>query len=336
MKRRVLVACLAAMLSSLVAGSAWSCSRLMLHTGKVTCVARTMDLYMPDQAKMVVHPRGISRDGGVGPSSLKWTSRYGSVAMTAFDLATDDGMNEKGLSVHLLYLHGTQYEARDGRPGVGNSVWAQYLLDTCATVDEVVSSLKTFQVVSMKVQGREWPLHVACEDASGDSAIIEYVSGKMVVHHGRQYPVMTNEPTFNEQLENLKRYRLFGGKLSMPGDIDPLSRFVRAASYLKTLPEPKDANDATALVLGVARTIAVPYGAHDTSGGDSADTWPTLWFSVCDLGQHVFYFSSTRSPNVIWLDFERLRLSKGSPVMTLDPNDPSLVGEVSGSLRPGK
>jgi choloylglycine hydrolase len=28
-------------------------------------------------------PRGMSRDGGVGPKSISWTSKYGSVIATA-------------------------------------------------------------------------------------------------------------------------------------------------------------------------------------------------------------------------------------------------------------
>lgn len=32
------------------------------------------------------------------------------------------------------------------------------------------------------------------EDSTGDSAIIEIIDGKMVIHHGREYTVMTNDP----------------------------------------------------------------------------------------------------------------------------------------------
>ncbi|HEY5206095.1 MAG TPA: linear amide C-N hydrolase [Roseiarcus sp.] len=37
--------------------------------------------------------------------------------------------------------------------------------------------------------------HLALADASGDSAIFEYISGKLVIHHDRKYTVMTNSPT---------------------------------------------------------------------------------------------------------------------------------------------
>ena len=37
-------------------------------------------------------------------------------------------------------------------------------------------------------------------DATGDSAIFEYIDGKLVVHHGKQYSVMTNDPPYDQQL----------------------------------------------------------------------------------------------------------------------------------------
>ncbi len=46
-------------------------------------------------------------------------------------------------------------------------------------------------------------LHLALEDAAGDSAIIEHLDGKPVVHHGSQYRVMTNDPPYDEQLRLL-------------------------------------------------------------------------------------------------------------------------------------
>jgi|GEM_PF-4478607 len=36
-----------------------ACSRILLNTDNVHIVGRTMDLYMPDHANLVVYPRGI-------------------------------------------------------------------------------------------------------------------------------------------------------------------------------------------------------------------------------------------------------------------------------------
>ncbi|NDB69688.1 MAG: hypothetical protein EB015_17130 [Methylocystaceae bacterium] len=73
-----------------------------------------------------------------------------------------------------------------------------------------------------------------------------------------------------------------------------------------------------------------------TSGGDSADTWPTLWGSVADMTHHIHYFQSTRSPNVFWEDVSTVNTSDGAPVIDVDAYDSSLSGDVSNRLKPSK
>lgn len=332
----VAVALLATLGVAAEQGPAAACSRIFWNgNDQAKVVARTVDLFRSDEAQIAAFPRGIERNGIPGESGgLTWKAKYGSIAVTAFGTATSDGMNEKGLSANLLYLDHTKYETRDDRPALSNLLWAQWVLDNFATVNDALAGMKKVQLVSTSVADREWPLHLSIADATGDSAIIEFVDGQLVVHHGKQYTVMTNEPTLAEQLANLKKYKLFGGSRAMPGDIDPMSRFVRASSYLKTLPQPTDIRGAVAGVYSVARTVAVPFGAEDTSSSITMDTWPTLWFGIADLTHGVYYFQSTRSPNLFWVDFGRLRLDEGSPVRVIDAYDPNLDGDVSTQLHP--
>jgi choloylglycine hydrolase len=210
--------------------------------------------------------------------------------------------------------------------------YAQYMLDNFKTVKEALDAKDQFQLIDTIAANQKWPLHLSMEDAKGDAAVIEYINGKKVIYHGKQYNVMTNEPAYNQQLDNLKRYQGFGGKLPLPGDCDPLSRFVRVAAYLKTLPVPKDRRETIAGVFSVIRTAMVPFGAIDTSGNESEDAWPTLWVSVSDLTNRVYYFSSTTTPNVIWLDLKNLDFTSGKPVLSLDPNDVNLVGDMKRQL----
>jgi len=318
-----------------VVNASFACTTVFWNNNKqAKTVARTMDLYTSDQPNLVVFPRGTTRIGDAGENSLQWQAKYGSVAVTAFHTdVMSDGMNEAGFSAHLLYLDKTQYEKRDtARPGIANTLWAQYMLDNFQTVKEALANINKVQIVSAVVQGREWPIHLALEDPSGDSAIIEFIDGKMTIHHGSQYRVMTNEPAYDIQLNNLKRYKLFGGNLPMPGDVDPLSRFVRASSYLKTLPQPGNYNEAIAGVLSVIRTTMVPFGAQDTSGGKAEDSWPTRWVATADLTNKIYYFNSTTAPNIIWLDFKNLNFAEGQPVISVDPTQVKLIGEVSKSL----
>lgn len=316
---------------SLITQTAYTCTTVFSNDhGPTQVVARTMDLYLSDSPLLKVNPRGIERLGNAGENSAHWTSTYGSVVITAFKTdAVSDGMNEEGLSAHLLYLTSAVYEQRDMTiPALSNALLAQYLLDNFKTVKEAIKGLQEIQVVSMPVFGREWPVHLSMEDAQGDSAIIEFTHGKMKVYHSPNYTIMTNEPAYPIQLENIKRYRSFGGALTLPGDTDPLSRFVRVATYLKTLPISKTPVEAIANVLSVIRTATVPFGSVDTSGNKTTDAWSTRWISIADLTHKTYYFNSMTTPNIVWLDLTRLNFSKGATVLSVDPNHLDYVGDL--------
>jgi penicillin V acylase-like amidase (Ntn superfamily) len=330
--RSILIAATIAASATLSLGGgreAAACSLIFWNdNGQAMVAARTMDLYISDEPRLVYLPRGIARTGAKVPNAERWTSKYASVGLTALDAATSDGVNEAGLSVHLLYLHGSVHEPVDQRPAVSNALWPQFVLDNYKTVAEALDGLQKVQIVSARVHDREWPLHLSIEDSTGDSAVLEFVDGKLVVHHGKDVTVMTNEPPLADQLVNLKRYKEFGGTLAMPGDIDPLSRFVRASSYLKTLPKPASTREAVGMITGVLRSVAVPFGAADTSGGESTDSWPTRWGTVTDHTHKVYYVMPVGGPNVYWVDLAKLAPTS-KKILALDPHDPTLVGEVS-------
>ena len=312
-----------------------ACSRILFNADQHPVIARTMDLYIPDHPKIVVYPRGVSRDGAVTDgNTTQWTSKYGSVTVNSLGIATSDGINEKGFVANLLYLHDSQYEKRDARPGLANSMILQYLLDVSATVAEALVELDKVQIVSVVAAGREWPLHISISDATGDSAVIEFVNGVKVVHRGKDSAVMTNEPPLDWQLDNLKRYKYFGGVEPLPGDIDPASRFVRASAFLKTAPVPKDTQEALAEVYSIAKTVSVPHGAQNTSVGvNSEDTWPTLWTTLADSSNKLYFFQAADSPNMFWIDLGKINFAKGAPVKQVSGEDISLVGEISGKLK---
>jgi len=174
--------------------------------GKYVVTGRNMDWFQPfDISLWVQQPRGLHRDGGVEKNSLTWTSQYGSVALTSHDKGKveGDGLNEKGLSVNRFYLTEKDFSPRDiKRPGLSWAGYVQYLLDNFATVSQAVSAMRNspIQVVAYPpIPGAKYKpptMHFSLSDASGDSAIFEYLNGKLVIHHGQQHKVMTNSPIY--------------------------------------------------------------------------------------------------------------------------------------------
>lgn len=325
---------IAFILTNFLISNAYCCTTVFSNNNGISpTVARTMDLYISDAPSLVIYPRNTERNGNTADNSLKWKSKYGSIVVTAFNsTAASDGMNEAGLSAHLLYLSKTKYPEADNKPTLSNLLWAQYVLDNFKTVNEALEAIEKLQIVATELHGKTWPIHLTIEDPSGDSAIVEYIDGKMKVYHGHNYRVMTNEPPYNIQMDNLKRYRSFGGNLPIPGDPDPLSRFVRASYYLHSLPNATNNLDAIAGVFSIIRTTMVPFGAVDTSGNQTEDAWPTRWVTIADLKNKMYFFNSTVTPNLIWVDLKKFDFSSETRSYSINPLDMHLVGDQSQKL----
>ena len=96
-------------------------------------------------------------------------------------------------------------------PQLAMSVWLQYYLDNFATVADAVEWTKTNnpQVIPMSdpTGGSQPAIHLALDDAQGDSVIFEYIDGELKVHHSRDYLVMTNSPSYDQQLELVKKFQ---------------------------------------------------------------------------------------------------------------------------------
>ncbi|WP_368498131.1 linear amide C-N hydrolase [Herbiconiux sp. A18JL235] len=307
------------------------CTRILWNTnGVATTVARCMDWAVSDEPELWYLPAGLERSGNADEDSLTWTSLHGSVVTSMWGMGTVDGLNDKGLAAHALYLdpEDVAFPAADGRPSVANAMWVQYLLDNHSTVAEAIAGIDRVRITSPLFRGLELGVHIALEDASGDSAIIEPLDGTLVVHHGREYTVMANSPTLDKQLANLRRYRPFGGELPPPGDITSADRFVRSSYFLHYLPEPENVEEAVAGVFQLIANVSVPYGAPYSTG----DVYPTWWRAGADLTDRVYYFGSTRSPNIFWITLDDL--ADAGEVRKLDPRDPTRVGDQTAALEP--
>ena len=167
------------------------CTRLVyLGPDDMVVTGRSMDFSIDIPANLWIFPKGIMRSGQVGPNSISWQAKYGSVIASSWDIATPDGMNEQGLVANLLWLVASEYQPFDkngDKPGLSIAAWAQYVLDSFATVQEVVDELRQerFTLVSEFIPGTDkfTTVHLSVSDASGDSAIFEYIAGKLVIHH---------------------------------------------------------------------------------------------------------------------------------------------------------
>ena len=304
-----------------VSAQADACTRVVyLGDNQDVITARSMDWKTDVATNLWVLPKGIARDGLAGPRSIRWTSRYGSVVATGYDISTTDGLNEAGLSANLLWLAESEYpHQRGSRPGLSMSLWAQYVLDNFATVAEAVAALERepFTIVTDKVPGesRLATLHLSMSDATGDSAIVEYINGKQVIHHDRAYQVMTNSPVFDQQLALNTYWQDIGGTVMLPGTNRSADRFARAKFYINAIPKSEDPVVALASVFSVIRNVSVPYGIT-TPGEPNISS--TRWRTVADHKRKLYFFESAMTPNTFWVDLNKADFTRGAPVLKLD------------------
>jgi penicillin V acylase-like amidase (Ntn superfamily) len=298
------------------------CTRLVyLGPDDLVITGRSMDFSIDIPANLWIFPRGMQRSGQVGPNSICWQSKYGSVVASSWDIATPDGMNEQGLVANLLWLVASEYQPFDkkgDKPGLSIAAWAQYVLDNFATVQEAVDELRQerFTLVSEFIPGTDkfTTVHLSVSDASGDSAIFEYIAGKLVIHHNQAYQVMTNDPPFAQQLVIQSYWATIPGNVFLPGTSKAPDRFLRASYYLQMIPQTSDARVAVASVLSIVRNVSVPYGI---ATADQPHLSNTRWRVVADQKHRMYFFENVLTPNVVWVNFKDIDFADTASVKKL-------------------
>lgn len=289
-----------------------ACTRIVYNgKDKNTLTARTMDWKYEMDTTLWIFPRGIERNGLTGEKSMIWTSKYGSVVVSSMESATSDGVNEKGFVANLLWLNESEYPiVTKSDQSISLSLWAQYVLDNFSTVNEAVATLTKNPLIlvtsNIPGQNRKATLHLSISDATGDSAIIEYVNGKQIIHHSMNYRILTNSPIYEEQLAINNYWEKIGGLQMLPGTNKSSDRFVRANFYVNIIPKDLVGFEAVGAVLSVLRNVSVPFGIGTNEAPEISST---RWRTVFDHKNRNYYFDSVRSPNIIWTNLDKIDFS---------------------------
>ncbi|WP_298517354.1 linear amide C-N hydrolase [uncultured Kordia sp.] len=307
-------------------------------------VGRNMDWAENPTPQLWAMPANVERKAMAKTprgQEFKWTSEYSSVIVSNFDISNSDGLNSEGLTVNLLWLSTSVYPEESHREGaypLSMSIWAQYILDVCESVEKAVYAMKDIYIQTTVIPDSDNKLatcHLSVGDKEGNSAVFEYINGSLHVFTNvdtsgekfEDYPhridhynldqmqVMTNDPNFDTQITSLvywdelnKKYEKGGNPALLPGSNWSLSRFVRATYFARQLPNNVDNTLALARLSGVINNTAQP--ATKLEGLDTADLSKTQYSSFADMSTLQYFFRSSYGPFLIWINLSDINFDK--------------------------
>lgn len=294
---------------------------------------RSMEFTFPLHSELLIVPRGTrwTATAPEGKEGISWTTKYGYVGMNQSleRRVVSDGMNEKGLVAACLYMRGyTRYEPPNpNRLDRTLAAWElpNFLLATCANVEEVKAVLPTLLVADQSVPNMGTfipPLHFYICDQTAAVLIVEYVGGVLRMHDN-PLGVLTNAPTFAWHMDNLANYinlsannaaplDLHGfevksftqgsGLHGLPGDYTSPSRFVRATLFSQWAIPQQRAIDAVCMGFHILNTFDLFEGI--IRSGKTLDT--TQWVVVHDRTNLQTFFRSYESMQVQRIDLKSI------------------------------
>lgn len=322
---------------------------------------RSMEFGVDLSSSVVIHTRGekITSTAPNNKEGIKWTSKYGYVAINAMDHdITVDGLNEEGLSFGALWLPDSQYPEVGGvdpQKIIALEDIGSWLLGNYKNVAEVKEAFTKIVVWAHPItwfQNSIPPLHFVLHDKEGKNLVIEFVGGQPKVHDN-PLGVLTNDPPFEWQINNLRNYIKItavdsepvtlgpislqptghgGGLFGIPGDWTPPSRFVRAA-FFKTFASPmKDGVSAVLLASHILNTVDIPYGDIRDAGGSKSAGDYTQWVVIKDLMNKKLYYRSYYDLSLKAVDLTRIDFKEGSKHQIVRVNEGLGIIDITSKL----
>ncbi|MBS9478779.1 choloylglycine hydrolase family protein [Ancylobacter radicis] len=289
----------------------------LIAADKSVIAGRTMEWAYDMKWTLVSQPKGtpltLVAPKAAGLPNVTVTTKYAVVGVSAGIIpggALLDGQNAQGLSMSANFLPGfTQYQTVTAQDKQYQSVltFGSWALGSFASVAELEPALKTMKVwadASLPSGPTPPTLHFVFVDRSGAGIVVEYVDGEVRIHQNAAH-VLTNAPTYDWHLNNLRNYLSLstvavaqrqvgtlnvtelgagGGGLGLPGDYTPPSRFVKAAFLRHYAEQPKDAAGAAQMVGHILNNVDIPVGIAQFKNPDgSLGSDYTQWVVVKDL-----------------------------------------------------
>jgi choloylglycine hydrolase len=271
---------------------------------------------------------------------MSWAAKYGYVFVNGMhvDVAID-GINEEGLSFEYLFFPG-EAEYQTVPVGKENNAlpyiyFGDWILSNFKSIDEIKQTLPSIFVFKQNVMGLGdafFPLHASIFDATGRGIVIEYINGMLHIHDNK-IGVMTNSPSFDWHLTNLRNYLNLSamqpkklklgdmafnpigqgaGAFGLPGDATPPSRFIKTCFLLANAYPTNNADDALVLAQHIINNVDIPIGVARDNCNQQVICDYTQWAVFKDLTNKKFYYRTYRNMTLRMIDLTKIDFSENA------------------------
>lgn len=321
------------MASAMVPAKSDACTRVIYHgADSLYVIGRSLDWKTPIPTNLYVYPAGIKKQGSSSANGINWTSKYGAVYAVGYDGGVTEGMNEKGLSINGLFCKDAIYANPEGEnnPPISLAMIVAWLLDNCATTDEVRDLIKN---TPFKIEGATFDggtvstLHWGVTDASGKSIIFEFDKGNLKIYDPGDFRAMTNDPQWPSMTAIMTYWDKIGGKNMLPGTVSSADRCVRANYFAHHVNPVVEGDLGVAITRSVLVNSSVPY-TYNIAGEPNLSS--TQWRSYANLRDKTYYFDIVTNPGYYYVDLKKCDLTAKGKILKLNTEISSdLVGDVT-------
>lgn len=337
------------------------CTGIRLECASGYVAGRTCEFGLVLEYDVLFLPLGTQSSAVISSSTGKsWTSTHAAVGLATFgSSAIMDGVNDAGLMAAAFYFVGQANYAESAQTDLARSLNAtevpDYILATCATIDEALAAIADITVVDVAVQG--WgpaapPLHYQIIDAQGRHVAVEPTKAGSLQVTENPTGAFTNSPDLPFHLLNLTQYMnisaetlqqsdVFGatitatgqgsGSLGLPGDYSPPSRFVRAAFFSANHPTPATTIDGVQELFHLLNAFDIPIGVSKV-GNESDFTQLTVVRDSHELTYSWRSYADQRMRQVNMRQLMELAKTPARIVITPVTGDESTIDDVTGKL----
>ncbi len=114
-------------------------------------------------------------------NNMPETSLLNRINLLAAPYIPLDGMNEYGLRVATLAVPHAEFSKDSEKKYIGYNQIMRLILDYAKNVDESISLIKKYNIYDSQIANKFGGGHIFVGDATGKSAIVEFIDGKIVV-----------------------------------------------------------------------------------------------------------------------------------------------------------